>query len=586
MDIFHYFDARQRELLSDFAAAGRLPPLTQLPLDKVTVEPPRDASHGDLASNAALVLAKPAGVKSPRQLAEQIAEAMQRWEVTEAVSIAGPGFINLRLNQDFWRDVLRDILASGADYGRSTVGAGQTIHLEYVSANPTGPLHIGHARGAVIGDVLGNLLALQGFSVVREYYVNDSGVQMDTLARSTYLRYREAFGETITIPADLYPGDYLKAVAEALKSRDGARWLDADEALWLAPVRDFAGAFLLDLIQQDLTRFGVQHNQFISERSLVERGAVEQALSDLEARGLIYKGQLPPPKGAVPDDWEPRTQRLFRATDFGDDVDRPVQKSDGAYTYFANDVAYHRDKWQRSGGTLINIFGADHRGYVKRMQAAVTALSDQQSHLEVLLYNLVSVVKEGVPVKLSKRMGNIITLRDVIDWIGRDAFRYALLTRKASESLMLDVDLMRAQARENPLFYVQYAHARCHSVMRMAKRFLPQGIETVMKSKRDLAWSELSDADWALIKVLAQWPRIARNAALQREPQRLTAYLSEFAASFHALWTQGRDQAQKRFVVEDNLSLTAVRLELVQAVMVTLQSGFACLGITPLDELT
>lgn len=583
MNVFRHFRDRVCDSVAALSDAGTLP--TGLNTDRITVEAPRDPAHGDLSTNAAMVLAKPAGMK-PRDLAALLLTELAKLpQVTEA-GIAGPGFINLRLADDFWRERLRDILLAGKAYGESEMGRGVKVNVEYVSANPTGPLHIAHARGAVIGDALAGLLAKAGYDVTKEYYVNDAGAQVDTLARSAFLRYREALGESIgEIPPGMYPGDYLKSVGQALAERDGTKWLDAAEEDWLPEIRSFAIERMMDLVREDLHALGVDQDVFTSERALVEAGAVEQAVAVLRARGLVYEGVLEPPKGKPVEDWEPVELTLFRSTDFGDDVDRPIKKSDGSWTYLAGDMANHYDKYRRGFTRQINIWGADHSGQVKRTQAAVTALTNGEASLNVQLCQLVKLQRGGVEVKMSKRAGTFVTLREVIDEVGKDVVRFIMLTRKNDAPLDFDLEKVVEQSRENPVFYVQYAHARGCSVQRHAlEEFL-----TIPQDDAGLADVDLNlltdSGELALIKKLAEWPRMVEAAAEAYEPHRIAFYLQEVAASFHGLWTRGKDDTALRFLQADNEALSAARLAMVRAVLIVIGSGLATIGVTPIEEM-
>ena len=583
MNVFRHFRDRVCDAVIALSDAGTLP--AELNTDRITVEAPRDPSHGDLSTNAAMVLAKPAGMK-PRDLAALLLTELAKLpQVTEA-GIAGPGFINLRLADDFWRAQLRDILLAGKAYGDSGMGQGVKVNVEYVSANPTGPLHIAHARGAVIGDALAGLLAKAGYDVTKEYYVNDAGAQVDTLARSAFLRYREALGEAIgEIPPGMYPGEYLKAVGQALAEQDGAKWLEAAEEDWLPAVRSFAIERMMDLIRADLHALGVDQDVFTSERALVEAGAVEQAVAVLRERGLVYEGTLEPPKGKPVEDWEPVELTLFRATDFGDDVDRPIKKSDGSWTYLAGDMANHYDKYRRGFTRQIDIWGADHSGQVKRTQAAVTALTDGEASLNVQLCQLVKLQRGGVEVKMSKRAGTFVTLREVIDEVGKDVVRFIMLTRKNDAPLDFDLEKVVEQSRENPVFYVQYAHARGCSVQRHAvEEFLTIPQDDAGLAKADL--NLLTDSgELALIKKLAEWPRMVEAAAEAYEPHRIAFYLQELAASFHGLWTRGKDDTALRFLQTGNEALSAARLAMVRAVLIVIGSGLATIGVKPIEEM-
>ncbi len=592
MNLYSYFRGEIAASLQALAASGKLP--AGLDDTRMTVEPPREAAHGDLSTNAALVMSKPAGMK-PRDFAVLLADALKGRDDVTSAEIAGPGFINLKLKQGFWHDRLAEILRDGERYGASTVGKGQKVNVEYVSANPTGPMHVGHGRGAVVGDILATLLERVGYDVTREYYVNDAGAQVDVLARSAYLRYREALGETIgDIPEGLYPGDYLKPVGAALAKRDGRKWLDQPQSAWLAPIRDFAIAAMMDLIRDDLAALGVRHAKFTSERhDVVEKNRVKQVVDQLQARDLVYRGILEPPKGMKPEDWEPREQLLFRSTNFGDDVDRPLQKSDGSWTYFAADIAYHLDKVERGFLRQVDVWGADHGGYVKRMQAAVTAVSDGKATLGVMLCQLVNLLERGEPVKMSKRAGTFVTLRDVIDRLGEGSWagvgagivRFIMLTRKHDQHLDFDFAKATEQSKDNSLFYVQYAHARTRSAFRQAKEALPDlVVDDASLGKADL--SRLSSPEeLSLIKTLTGWPRLLEGAAESGEPHRVAFYLYELAAAFHGLWTRGKEEPSLRFVIAEDRALTLARLALVRAVGLVVASGLNLIGVAPVEEM-
>ena len=578
MNVFAHYRQRIESALAEAAAAGRLP--AGLDTRRVTVEPPRDAAHGDLATNAALVLAKQAGQR-PRALAEALAGPLAAMEGVAGAAVAGPGFLNLTLEPAIWARVLAGALAAGPDWGRSRLGDGRAVNVEYVSANPTGPMHIGHARGAVFGDALANLLAWAGYAVTREYYVNDAGAQVDTLARSTYLRYREALGENIgTIPEGLYPGDYLKPVGAALAARDGERWLGAAESEWLPACRDAALEAMMAAIRDDLGALGVRMDRFSSERTLIDGGEVAGALDWLAARGFVYTGVLEPPKGKPPDDWEPRPQTLFRATRFGDDVDRPLKKSDGAWTYFASDIAYHRDKVRRGFDELIDVWGADHGGYVKRMQAAVAAVSEGRARLDVKLCQLVNLLDDGRPVKMSKRAGAFVGLRDAVDAVGRDAVRFIMLTRRNDAALDFDFARVTEKSRDNPVFYVQYAHARIRSVQRHAAGLGDLGTAGADDLERLDAPEEK-----ALIGLVAGWPRCVEDAAAAHEPHRIAFALADIAAAFHALWNRGKDDAELRFIVPGDRPLCRARLAMLEAARATIAAGLAIMGVAPVEEM-
>ena len=574
MNIFTQFESDFETIIQALQAAGSIPD----PLDtsRVVFELPRDPSHGDLACNAAMVLAKQAAMK-PRDLAETLAPALANLDGVTDVEIAGPGFLNLRVEPRLWTGELDAIIETGTDYGRNDSGEGMPVNVEYVSANPTGPLHAAHARGAVLGDAMAGLLDFCGWKVTREYYINDAGAQVDVLARSAYLRYCEAKGRDIgDIPEGLYPGAYLKEVGQALAAEFGDRLLDLPEAEWLAPVRKVTIDLMMAGIREDLMALGIDMDKFSSERELVESGAVQAAITRLEAAGHVYRGVLEPPKGKEPEDWEPREQLLFRASAFGDDTDRPLQKSDGSWTYFASDVAYHMDKLDRTGGPLINIFGVDHGGYVKRMMAAVEALSGTKGQLDIQLCQLVNLMADGKPVKMSKRAGNFVTVRDVIEAVGADVIRFIMLTRRSEQTLDFDYARVTEQSRDNPVFYVQYAHARACSVLR----------QIADRDFGDAALDELRDpAEMAVIRQLACWPRLVVSAARAHEPHRVAFYLMELAASFHALWTAGRENPGLRFIREDAPGLTAARLRLVKATALVIRSGLGVLAIRAREEM-
>jgi len=579
MNPYRHFIGVIEAALKAMQAAGELP--APLDFSAITAEPPRDAAHGDIATNAAMVLAKPAGRK-PRDIAEALLVRLKTNPDVVDGAVAGPGFINLKIADSFWRERLRDCLKAEAAYGDSTLGAKKKVNVEYVSANPTGPLHVAHARGAVVGDALANLLAKAGFDVTKEYYINDAGAQVDPLGRSTYLRYKEALGEDIgAIPEGLYPGEYLKEVGVAIAKRDGARWIGKPEADWLPEMRAFAISTLMAEIKADLATMGVNIEVYSSDRALVEGGAVDRAFEDLQKQGLIYQGRLEPPKGQKPDDWEDREQTLFRATQFGDEVDRPLKKSDGSWTYFANDIAYHFDKYRRGFADMIDIWGADHGGYVKRMKAAVSAITGKRGELDVKLCQLVKVLRNGELVRMSKRAGTFVTLRDLLDEVGPDVVRFTMLTRK--NDAPFDFDLVKAteQSRDNPVWYVQYGHARTRSVMRQATA---AGISIDGLAGAPL--ERLVDAgELALVRLIAQWPRQVEAAAPAHEPHRIGFYLYDLAAAFHAHWNRGREEPGLRFVVEGDGELTRARLALVQAVGFVIGSGLKVFGVKPVEEM-
>jgi arginyl-tRNA synthetase len=579
MNLFSYFRTEIVAVLNRLEAEGRLPP--GLDFSRITVEPPRDPAHGDISTNAALVLSKPAGM-TPRAVAELLAAALDGHEAVTASMIAGPGFVNWWLSDRFWQARLRDVLEAGPHYGDSTLGVGRAVNVEYVSANPTGPMHVGHARGAVFGDVLANLLVKAGFSVCREYYINDAGAQVDVLARSAHLRYREALGEAIgEIPAGLYPGDYLKPVGTALAERFGTSLRDQPEAEWLPIVKPLAIDAMMAMIRADLALLGVRHDVFTSERTLHESGAIDRALDTLTTAGLIYIGVLDPPKGKPPEDWESRPQTLFRATQFGDDTDRALKKSDGSWTYFAADIAYHLDKYRRGFAEQILVLGADHGGYVKRMRAAVAAITEGKGALDVKICQLVNLFENGQPVKMSKRAGTFVTLAEVVEEVGKDIVRFMMLTRKNDQALDFDFAKVREQSRDNAVWYVQYAHARAQSVLRHAQTELGD-----IGSLAGVDLAPLADpAEIALIRLLASWPRMVESAADAHEPHRVAFYLYEVASGFHGLWNKGKDDASLRFVLADDRGTTLARLALVQAVAFIVASGLQVFGVEPVMEM-
>ncbi|ETX29451.1 arginine--tRNA ligase [Roseivivax isoporae] len=580
MTLFTDIGALVASAIGGMQADGILP--GGLDLGPVTVEPPRDAGHGDMATNAAMVLAKPAG-KKPRDIAEALAPRLAADPRVASAEVAGPGFINLRLETSVWQEVPRAVIAAGTGYGRSTMGGGRKVNVEYVSANPTGPLHVGHTRGAVFGDALASLLDFAGWDVTREYYINDGGAQVDVLARSVYLRYLEAHGQEVEFADGTYPGEYLIAVGEALKAEVGDAYMGKPEAEWLEAVRSFATDAMMELIREDLKLLGVRMDHFFSEKSLYGTGRIESAIDTLKSKDLIYRGTLEPPKGKTPEDWEPREQTLFRSTAHGDDVDRPIMKSDGAWTYFAPDIAYHWDKVSRGYDALIDVFGADHGGYVKRMKAAVSALSDGRVPLDIKLCQLVKLYKDGEPFKMSKRAGTFVTLRDVVDEVGPDVTRFVMLTRKNDAPLDFDFGKVLEQSKENPVFYVQYAHARVHSVLRKAR---DAGLDV---SDTALAGADVAqldhEAELAVAKKLAEWPRLVEIAAKGHEPHRVAFFLYDLASDFHALWNRGNDQPELRFLQEDQPATSAAKIALARAVSVVISAGLGILGVAPVEEM-
>ncbi len=583
MNIFSTYRDHIEAIIEKLVEAGSLP--RGLDTARLTAEPPRDPSHGDISTNAAMLLAKPAGMK-PRDIAEMMAAGLREVEGVSEVEIAGPGFINMRLGDAVWHDCLKVAIGQGAAYGASDHGAGAKVNVEYVSANPTGPLHIGHARGTVFGDVLAALLDKAGYNVTKEFYINDAGTQVDTLARSSHLRYCEALGRDIgEIPEGFYPGDYLKPVGRALAELHGDKWLDAPESEWLADVRAFTIDAMMDLIRADLAALGVHQEVFTSERKLVEDGMVDAGLKTLEDMGHIYTGVLEPPKGKAPEDWEPRPQTLFRATDFGDDVDRPLKKSDGSWTYFASDIANHLDKFRRGFAEMIDVWGADHAGYVKRMQAAVTAFSAGEGALDVKICQIVRLMDKGEPMKMSKRAGTFVTLRALVDEVGPEVVRFHMLTRKNDAQMDFDLTAVTEKTRDNPIFYVQYASARCHSSRRQARKYFPNhdmSLQTLVATPISCLTDE---SELGLIKIVAGWPRLVEAAADAHEPHRIAYYLYELAALLHAFWDKGSKDSSLRIVQGDDEKLTMARLVLVQGVQTVIDSGLGIFGIEPVEEM-
>ena len=585
--IFEAVALRVQSATTSLMTVGYLP--SGIDVSRLQVEPPRDPAHGDMASNAAMVLAKDAG-KKPRELAEAFARELRSdADLIAKVDVAGPGFINLTLKSEAWIQELRRAVQLDADYGRSDIGGGVAVNVEYVSANPTGPMHVGHCRGAVFGDALANLLAFTGSKVTREYYVNDAGAQVDVLARSAYLRYRQALGEDIgAIPEGLYPGDYLKPVGAALAAQYKDALTKQPEAEWLPVVRAKAIEMMMASVRADLAALNISHEVFYSERSMVAGGAdlVAATIEWLRQRGYVYDGRLPPPKGAPVEDWEDREQTLFRSTEFDDDVDRPLKKSDGSYTYFASDIAYHRSKIERGFRTLIDVWGADHAGYIKRMQAAVAALSDRKAELDVKVIQLVKLLRAGVPVTMSKRAGEFVTLREVVDEVGRDAVRFMMLFRKNDAVLDFDLAKVIEQSRDNPVFYVQYGHARGQSIFRNARAAFPDLPDDVQRLVEVAELERLSDpAELALMRQIALYPRVVEAAAAAHEPHRIAFYLYDLASEFHALYTLGNTKPHLRFIIQNERQMTVARLVLVQGVVTVLSSGLALLGVEAPNEM-
>ena len=580
MNLFTDIRSAVLSALEAMQGEGALP--GDLDFANVAVEPPRDAAHGDMATNAAMVLAKPAKMK-PRDIADALAAHLTTDPRIETAEVAGPGFLNMRLSSTLWQGVVGAVLEHGADFGRSEKGQGKKVNVEYVSANPTGPLHVGHTRGAVFGDALASLLDYAGYEVTREYYINDGGAQVDVLARSVYLRYLEAHGQEVAFEDGTYPGDYLIPVGEALKAKVGDSYVGKPEADWLADVREYSTEKMMDLIREDLASLGIKMDVFYSEKSLYGTGRIEAAIEALKDKGLIYEGVLEPPKGKKPEDWEPREQTLFKSTEHGDDVDRPVKKSDGSWTYFAPDIAYHYDKVSRDFDMLIDVFGADHGGYVKRMKAAVSALSDGHVPLDIKLTQLVKLFKNGEPFKMSKRAGTFVTLRDVVDQVGPDVTRFVMLTRKNDAMLDFDFDKVLEQSRENPVFYVQYAHARVASILRKAEA---AGIDVADATLRDADLSKLDhEAEIGLLRKLAEWPRLVETAARSNEPHRVAFYLYELASDFHSLYHLGRSEDSLRALQEGDAATSQAKIALSRAVAIVIAAGLGILGVTPAQEM-
>lgn len=574
MTLYPRFFAHLDRALDTLVARGDLP--AGLERRAITVEPPRDTTHGDLSTNAAMVLAKPAKT-NPRALAELLVAELAGLPEVASASVAGPGFINLTLTDDTWRGELTAIADAGDAYGRSQVGAGQVVNIEYVSANPTGPMHMGHCRGAVVGDALASLLEWNGARVIREYYVNDAGGQVAVLARSAHLRYREALGETITIPEGLYPGDYLVPVGQALAAEYGDRYVNAPEEEWLTLFRTKTVAAMLEMIRADLQLLGIHHEVFSSEAELQAAGKPEAAEAWLRERDLIYDGVLEAPKGELPDDWEPVELPLFRSTRFGDDQDRPIRKSDGSWTYFGADLAYHFQKAE-GADQLIDIWGADHAGTVKRIVAAVQALTEGKTRFDVKLVQMVRLLRGGEPVKMSKRAGNFVTLADVVNEVGKDVVRFTMLTRKADAQMDFDFAKVVEASKDNPVFYVQYAHARVHSLVRRAA-------EAGIAEDANADLSRLDTVELALVKRAAQFPRVVESAAAAREPHRIAFYLYDLAAEFHAAWNLGNDDPSRRYLQADDAPLTQARLFLARAIGQIIRNGLAIMGVEAVEEM-
>jgi len=580
MNLFTHVREILIDILHDLSTQGILPSDTDF--SQITVEPPRDSRHGDMATNAAMVLSKSVETK-PRELAKIISESLSQNEIVLSVDIAGPGFINISLSEACWHSLLSSVLLNGINFGRSNIGYSKKVNVEFVSANPTGPLHVGHTRGAVFGDALASLLSYSGYEVTREYYINDGGAQVDVLARSVFLRYQEAFGKEVVFEDGTYPGDYLIPIALKLKDKVGDAYLQKSEDKWLPEFRDYAVQAMMDLIKSDLDLLGIEMDTYFSEKSLYDSGQIEAALDRLKNNGLIYKGILEPPKGKKTEDWEPREQTLFKSTQHGDDVDRPVLKSDGTWTYFAPDIAYHFDKITRGFDLLIDIFGADHGGYVKRMKAAVSALSSGEVPLDIKLCQLVKLYQNGEPFKMSKRAGNFVMLRDLVEEVGPDVTRFVMLTRKNDAALDFDFQKVLEQSRENPVFYVQYAHARIKSVVRKAEEL------DIDISDRALSETNLTrlthSSELSLIKKIAEWPRLVEVAARLYEPHRIAFYLFDLSSQLHAHWSKGSDNPDLRFLHNDNLVKTQSKIALARAVSIVISSGLAILGVKPAEKM-
>lgn len=582
-NIFHAYKTKLDTILGNMAANGDIP--AGLDLSRVKVEPPKEAAHGDMATNAAMVLSRAAG-KNPRQFGEALAEQLKKIPEIREATVAGPGFVNFRLADSEWAGTIKEILAEGVSYGDSAMGKGVKVNIEYVSANPTGPMHAGHVRGAVIGDTLAGLLKKAGYDVTKEYYFNDAGKQIEVLTDTANLRYREALGENIgDIPEGLYPGEYMKEVAAALIARDGNRWQGKPREEWYVPVRDFAVEFIMKMIREDLDLIGIHHDVFSNERVMIEDGTLEKCFKQLEGMGLIYQGTLPPPKGKEMEDWEPAELTLFRTSKFGDDSDRPLKKRDGTWAYIMPDIAYHYNKIQRGFTWMINVLGKDHGNYLQKMRCAVAALSDNKAKLDVAYCGMVKLLKNGEPVKISKRLGNLLTLREIVEEVGAGSVRFFMMTRTPDSELEFDFAKVVEQSKDNPVFYVQYAHARCCSVFRNAKEMFPK-LDT---SRASLAQANLarinSPEELQLVRLLAGWPRFVEGAAEAHEPHRITIYLHDLASEFHAFWNKGRDDTNLRFLREQDEELSRARLALVDAVRVVIASGLAVMGVKPVEEM-
>lgn len=580
MNLFANVHELVLESLASLQSSRALP--ADLDFKNVTVEAPRDSSHGDMSTNAAMILAKQAKMR-PREIADLLLKKLVSNTQIEHIEVAGPGFLNLTLSKSIWLEAIPQIVKLNKEFGRSSIGKEKRVNVEFVSANPTGPIHVGHTRGAVFGDALANLLDFAGYNVTREYYINDGGAQIDALARSVYLRYLEANGISVEFIEGTYPGEYLIPVGESLKEGFGDVFVEADEAEWLPKFRAHAVRSMMELIESDLLSLGIKMDVFYSEKSLYGTGRIETALEELSAKGLIYEGYLDPPKGKLPEDWEPRKQTLFRSSEYGDDVDRPIKKSDGQWTYFAPDIAYHYDKISRKFDHLINIFGADHGGYVKRMKAAVRALSNDEITLDIKLTQLVRLYKNGEPFKMSKRAGNFISLRDLVEQVGSDVTRFVMLTRKNDAPLDFDFDKVLEQSRDNPVFYVQYAYARINSVLKKAR------VANINVCDGSLISADMQgvehESEVYIIKKVCEWPRLVELAAKHNEPHRVAFYLYELASEFHAFWSKGKDTPSLRFIHEDNVMRSLSKLAVARSVAIVISNGLGILGVQPMDEM-
>jgi len=583
MNIFRKIENDVKNIIVQLQSVNALP--ADVNSDKVEATPTRDVAHGDVATNAAMVIAAQIG-KNPKEIAQLFVEPLRALEWIDKVEIAGAGFINITLSTSIWQSAVLDIIAEGRGYGNSDIGQGKRVNVEYVSANPTGPMHVGHGRGAVFGDALSTLLIKAGYDVTREYYINDAGAQVDKLAESVFLRYKEICGEEFKgIPEGYYPGEYLIPIAEALQRIHGNKLLQKDRDEWLPIIREYTIEAVMEIIKDDLAIIGISHDVFTSELAITKAGEVEDAMHLLSKKGLLYEGVLEPPKGKTPDDWEPRPQTLFKATEFGDDSDRPVKKSDGSWTYFAPDIAYHYDKCKRRFDWIIDVFGADHGGYVKRIKAVVGALSDNQVKIDIKLCQLVKFLRNGEPAKMSKRAGTFVTVREVVEEVGKDVFRFIMLTRKNDAPLDFDFAKITEQSKDNPVFYVQYAHARLRSIRRNASAEMPESVLPFKSLDMEIMKLLTHPEELALIRLMCSWPRMVESAANNLEPHRIAFYLHDLAAAFHSLWNQGNSDAGLRFIIKDNIKLTAARVALAHALSCVIASGLMVLGVEPVEEM-